>query len=225
MIVIKTFTNNEFRKTKQQWRAVYIERCKHGSGRGLCKPTAEIRQGGTFLLYNFGTFFGLFPNGLQRTLKFKAGLDVTMGKCESIIANIKSGYPAIPRWQAETIRRAAGRHYTETWLGRRRYLPGIGSTDWKTRTFMERCALNTPIQGTAADILKLALGRIIVGLPGRPWLRPLLQIHDELVFELPKDKAEEANAFVRECMEAQPFPDFDLPIIAEAAVGTSFGKL
>ena len=64
--------------------------------------------------------------------------------------------------------------------------------------------MNTPIQGTAADILKLALGRLIVELPDYPWLRPLLQIHDELVFELPADKVEEATALIRSCMEAQP---------------------
>ncbi len=174
---------------------------------------------------NFGTFFGLYPNGLQRTLKFKAGLNVPLERCEKIIANIKAGYPALVRWQVDTKRRAAGQRYSETWLGRRRYLPEISSPDWSRRSFAERCALNTPIQGTAADILKLALGRIIAGLPERPWLRPLLQIHDELVFELPEERSEEATAFIRECMEAQPFPEFDLPIIAEAAVGTSFGSL
>ena len=85
--------------------------------------------------------------------------------------------------------------------------------------------MNTPIQGTAADILKLALARLIVGLRERPWLRPLLQIHDELVFELPEGKVEEAVAFVRSCMEAQPFPEFDVPVIAEGAFGPSFGSL
>jgi len=135
---------------------------------------------------NFGVFFGLFPNGLYRTLKFDAGLDTTIEQCESIIHNLKAGYPMLERWQNETIRRAAGRHYTETWLGRRRYLPDIISSVWRIRKDNERYSLNTPIQGTAADILKLALGRIIVGLPDRPWLRPLLQIHDELVFELPR---------------------------------------
>lgn len=85
--------------------------------------------------------------------------------------------------------------------------------------------MNTPIQGTAADILKLALGRLIVELPDYPWLRPLLQIHDELVFELPADKVEEATALIRSCMEAQPFPEFDVPIVAEAAFGPSFGEL
>jgi DNA polymerase-1 len=174
---------------------------------------------------NFGTFFGLFPRGLQRTLKFKAGLDVDLADCETIIRNLKAGYPALEQWQREAKREAAGRRYTETWLGRRRYLPDIISQDWGKRTFAERCALNTPIQGTAADILKLALGRIIAGLPDRLWLRPLLQIHDELVFELPQKRVDEAVDFIRGCMEAQPFSEFDIPIISEASVGTRFGEL
>ena len=91
-------------------------------------------------------------------------------------------------------------------LGRRRYLPGIRSQDWGRRSFAERCALNTPIQGTAADILKLALSRLIAGLPGRPWLRPLLQIHDELVFEVPRERLQEAVTYIQTCMDAQPLP-------------------
>ena len=94
-----------------------------------------------------------------------------------------------------------------------------------TKSFAHRCALNTPIQGTAADLLKLAIGRILAGLPARPWLRPLLQIHDELVFEVPESKVNEAVMFIRQCMEAQPFPEFDVPILAEAAVGPRFGEL
>lgn len=174
---------------------------------------------------NFGTFFGLFPKGLQRTLKFKAGLPTPLGECERIISNLKAGYPGLTRWQEETKERAGFRRYSETWLGRRRYLPGIQSQDWGKKSFAERCALNTPIQGTAADILKLALGRIITGLPERPWLRPLLQIHDELVFELPEARVPEAVSFIRACMEKQPFPEFDVPIVAEAAVGLRFGEM
>jgi len=174
---------------------------------------------------NFGTFFGLFPRGLQRTLKFKAGLKVTLEQCENIIANLKAGYPALTRWQEDTKARAVVRKYTETWLGRRRYLPGIVSTDWGKRSFAERCALNTPIQGTAADILKLALGRIIAALSEKPWLRPLLQVHDELLFELPAERLGEAVTFINACMEARPFSDFDLPIIADAAIGGRFGEM
>lgn len=85
--------------------------------------------------------------------------------------------------------------------------------------------MNTPIQGTAADILKLAIVRILEGLPLRPWLRPILQIHDELTFLIPKDRLQETVAFVKGCMEQQPFPEFDLPLVAEASAGESFGNL
>lgn len=72
-----------------------------------------------------GTFYGLFPNELQRTLKFKAGVEKTVSECEEIISNLKTGYPALTRWQEATKNAAARKVYTETWLGRRRYLPNI----------------------------------------------------------------------------------------------------
>ncbi len=174
---------------------------------------------------NFGTFYGLFPKGLQSTLKFKAGVDKTIEECETIIRNLKAGYPGLTAWQEETKQDAARKMYTETWLGRRRYLPNIRSDNWGLQSFAERCALNTPIQGTAADILKLAIVRILEGLPERPWLKPILQIHDELTFIIPKEKLNEAVDFIRECMEQQPFPEFDLPLVAEASAGETFGNL
>ncbi len=174
---------------------------------------------------NFGTFYGLFPRGLQKTLKFKAGVEKSVSECEEILANLKHGYRGLTSWQEETKADAARRLYSETWLGRRRYLPGITSDNWGQKSFAERCALNTPIQGTAADILKLAISRILKGLPEREWLKPVLQIHDELVFLLPAEKLDEAIDFVKKCMEAQPFPDFDVPIVAEASAGAQFGKM
>jgi DNA polymerase-1 len=174
---------------------------------------------------NFGTFFGLFPKGLQKTLKFKAGLDVSLVECENIIRNLKMGYPRLQRWQEEIKTRAKFRKYTETWLGRRRNIPQIISSDWSKRSFAERVAMNTPIQGTAADILKLAIGRIISSLPDRPWLMPLLQIHDELVFELPENRLKEAVIFIKNCMEMKPFEAFSVPILAEAAAGHRFGEM
>jgi len=174
---------------------------------------------------NFGVFYGLFAAGLQKTLRFKAGLNISKQDCEKIIDNLKAGYPGLTRWQDETKKLAAITLYAETWLGRRRYIVGILSTDWGKRSFAERCAMNTPIQGTAADIIKLAMGRIVQGIKERPWLKPFLQIHDELVFEIPADKLDEAVYFVKACMEEQPFTDYDVPIIAEAAYGTNFGDL
>ena len=174
---------------------------------------------------NFGTFYGLFPKGLQSTLKFKAGVEKSVDECSEIIGNLKAGYPALTIWQEETKQDAARKMYIETWLGRRRYLPNIRSDNWGLRSFAERCALNTPIQGTAADILKLAIVSILEGLPSRPWLKPILQIHDELTFIIPKEKLNEAVDFIRKCMEKQPFSEFDLPLVAEASAGESFGNL
>ena len=174
---------------------------------------------------NFGVFYGLFAAGLQKTLRFKAGLNISKQDCEGIISNLKAGYPGLTHWQDETKKRATNTLYAETWLGRRRYIIGILSTDWGKRSFAERCAMNTPIQGTAADIMKLAMGRITQGIKERPWLKPFLQIHDELVFEIPADKLDEAVSFVKACMEEVPFTDFDVPIIAEAAYGANFGEL
>ena len=174
---------------------------------------------------NFGTFYGLFPRGLQRTLKFKAGVDKSLKECQTILDNLKAGYPGLSRWQEETKTIASRRMYTETWLGRRRYLPDIQSSDWGKKSFAERCALNTPIQGTAADILKLAITRILQGLPDRPWLKPILQIHDELTFLIPEERLKEAVTFIRGCMEQRPFPEFDLPLIAEASAGLTFGSM
>lgn len=174
---------------------------------------------------NFGTFYGLFPRGLQKTLKFKAGVEKSVSECEEILFNLKHGYKGLTAWQEETKAEAARRMYSETWLGRRRYIPGIASENWGQKSFAERCALNTPIQGTAADILKLAITRILAGLPKREWLKPILQIHDELTFIIPEDRLAEAVTFIRGCMEEKPFPEFDLPLVAEASAGPTFGMM
>lgn len=172
---------------------------------------------------NFGIFYGLYPKGLQKTLKFKAGIEKSLSECQEIIDSMKMGYRGLTFWQQKTKAETAMRQYSETWLGRRRYLPAISSDDWGQRSFAERCALNTPIQGTAADIMKLAIARILDGLPERGWLKPILQIHDELVFIIPEDKLEDAVVFLRRCMEEKPFPAFDVPLIVEVSAGTAFG--
>ena len=175
---------------------------------------------------NFGTFYGLFPAGLRRTLKFKAGLNKTAAECEAIIRNLKAGYPGLTVWQQNTVRDARMRGYAETYFGRRRYLPDINDrSNFGKRSFAERCALNTPIQGTAAEILKLAMGRLLKELADKPYIRPILQIHDELLFEVENGCEDEAVGVIKSAMEAKPFDAFDIPIVAEGECGTSFGNL
>ena len=173
---------------------------------------------------NFGVFYGLFPNGLMRNLK-KAGIEKTKAECAEIIQNLKDGYPMLSSWQEATKNEAINTGYSETAFGRRRILKGIYSPDMGTRSYWQRCALNTPIQGTAADILKLAMVRILEKLKEHPYIRPLLTIHDEILFEVPIDKKDEACAVIKSCMEQQPFPEFDVPLKAEGAVGFSFGEM
>lgn len=174
---------------------------------------------------NFGVFYGLFPRGLQNTLKFKAGLDASFADCEEIISNLKAGYPQLSRWQEAIKRQAKVRRYSETWLGRRRYLPNITSEDWGKKSFAERCAMNTPIQGTAADIVKLAMARLVKVLPEYPWILPVLTVHDSLVFYVPEDKVQQAGQLIKGLMEKQPFPEFDVPLVAELGVGRNYGDL
>jgi DNA polymerase-1 len=173
---------------------------------------------------NFGVFYGLFANGLMRNLK-KAGIEKNKAECEKIIQNLKNGYPKLTEWQKAAKYQAGNCGYSETALGRRRMLPGIYSPDWSVKSYWERCSLNTPIQGTAADILKLAMVRILAGLKEYPYLKPLLTIHDEILFEVPIDKKDEACLYIKSCMEQSPFPEFDVPIKAEGATGYSFGRL
>lgn len=173
---------------------------------------------------NFGVFYGLFPNGLREIL-LKAGIDKTVDECKEIIDNLKNGYPGLAVWQNKTKSEVKRKKYCETWLGRRRYFPEITSTNWSERARAERCAMNHLIQGTAADVIKLAMGRIICGLSDKMWLKPVLQIHDELVFVIPKEKLQDAVSYIRSCMEAKPFLEFDIPLIAEAAAGPDFGSM
>ena len=173
---------------------------------------------------NFGVFYGLFPNGLKDIL-LKAGINKSIDECKEIIDNIKKGYPGLTVWQNRTKTEVEQKLYCETKFGRRKYFPEIISDDWNQKSSAERRAMNYLIQGTAADMIKMAMVRILEGLSERPWLKPILQIHDELVFIVPKEKLEEAFTFVRSCMEEKPFAEFDIPLIAEAAAGPDFGEM
>jgi DNA polymerase-1 len=136
-----------------------------------------------------------------------------------------AGYPGIGRWQEMTKMRAVEQQFAETAFGFRRIMKGIRSGDWGTKSFWERTAMNTPIQGTAAGIIKLAMGRLLQELSHNLWLLPTLQIHDELLCLCPIEKLQEAASIMKRCMEVQPYPDFDVPVIAEGAYGTCFGEL
>ena len=94
------------------------------------------------------------------------------------------------------------------------------------RSAAERMTRNTPIQGSAADIIKIAMIAVEKRLREEELKSALiLQIHDELTFIIPKDKLSESVVFIKACMEEQPFPEFDLPLVAEASAGETFGSM
>lgn len=174
---------------------------------------------------NFGIFYGLNPKGLQRLLKLKAGQNKTLGECEAMIRSIHQAYPGLAPWQRQVKEAARYRRNVATALGRRRCLPGIADADLKIRSHYERAAMNHPIQGTAADILKLAMVRLLTELAKRPTIHPVLTVHDEIVFEVENNSLDEAIKWLKTTMEAQPFPGFNVPLTAEAATGPSYGAM
>lgn len=173
---------------------------------------------------NFGVLYGLYARRLQEILSAD-GIEKSLEECKTIIDDIKKSYKGLSVWQNKIVKDTEKKKYAESYTGRRRYFPDITSTEFVKKSSAERQALNHPIQSTAADIMKLAMVRILSGLSSRPWLKPILQIHDELVFSIPKDKLADAVSFVRGCMEEKPFEGFDVPLIAEVSVGRRFGSM
>lgn len=174
---------------------------------------------------NFGVFFGLYKKGLQRNLFYKGGVDIEEEGCEKIINSIKNGYPNLSTWQRDAIHFAENRGYASSRAGRRRYLKDIESRDLNKRSASRRCALNTPIQGTAADIIKISMARILRGLKDRDYIKPVLQIHDELLFEVLEDNLDEAIDFIKSSMERAPFKDFNIPIRVCYSIGHNFSEV
>ena len=111
-------------------------------------------------------------------------------------------YPGIRDYLERTVKEAFEKGYVTTLLGRRRYIPELHSTQQVTAEYGKRLAINTPIQGTAADMMKIAMIRIHDYLTSTgKRARMLIQVHDELVFELPEEEVEEVSAKVKEIME------------------------
>jgi DNA polymerase-1 len=145
---------------------------------------------------NFGLLYGMGPARLARD----TGLSVV--EARSFIERYFQSFPRVRGWREGVLAAAREKGYVETLLGRRRAMPELMSDDARTRVFAENAAVNTPVQGSAADIIKLAMIALEArlessGLSGRM----LLQVHDELVLELPARELEATSALVRDCME------------------------
>lgn len=166
-------------------------------------------------MVNFGIIYGISAFGLAERL------NIPRKEAASIIENYFIQYPLIKDYMDGAIEKARKLGYVETILGRRRYLRDINSQNQTVRGFAERNAINAPIQGSAADMIKLAMIRIHDSLNNKKLRsRMVLQVHDELVFDVHKDEVDETKAIVKELME-QALP-LSVPVLVEAGTGVNW---
>jgi DNA polymerase-1 len=159
---------------------------------------------------NFATIYGIGPFALSQQL------GTSVAEAKTFIQNYFARLPDVRRYLDEQIEKARKLGFVETLSGRRRYIPEVHAKNWNIRQFGERAATNAPVQGTAADIIKIAMIRIHAALAERASrARMLLQVHDELVFEVPEGEIEETTAQVRQIMESA----FALDVPLEVATG------
>lgn len=198
---------------------------------------------------NFGISYGGTEHSLQKTYKTDYGMRKTLDFCAKVVAAVKAAYPGIPRFQRSIALDAREKGWVGTIYGYIRPLPGINSTKNGTRSGAERQAANTPIQGTAADVMKARQNEVYDEIGRGTALRydygkraelaaelweaiqsaPLwhggtdmiAQIHDEMIFEMDDDPATvaAAEAWIKRCMEQPPIAGFPVPIEAESSVG------
>lgn len=161
---------------------------------------------------NFGIVYGISDYGLSRDL------GISRKEAQSYIERYFARYPGVAAYQKQAIHDARARGYAETMFGRRRYLPDLNSRNFNLRSFAERVAINAPIQGSAADIIKLAMIAIHRELEARGFqARMLLQVHDELIFNLPAEELTAVSALVRERMEQAV--ELALPLVVDVKAG------
>jgi DNA polymerase-1 len=180
------------------------------------KVTSEIRQAAKTI--NFGVTYGMGARGLAE------GAGITFEEAKEFIVKYFTVYEGVRNFLDETRETARDLGYVETFFGRRRYLPEIYSPVPQIRAEAERMAINMPVQGTAADLMKLAMIKIADGLPKISQdSKMILQVHDELVFEVPEREVKKVARFIKESMEK--IIELKVPIIAAVEYGNNWGKM
>jgi len=162
---------------------------------GVALHTVNADQRRTAKVINFGLIYGMSPFGLARNL----GID--RGAAQQYVERYFQRYPGVKRFMDNTRAQARERGYVETVFGRRLYLPDIRSGNAQMRQYAERSAINAPMQGTAADIIKRAMITVDAwATRAHSPARLIMQVHDELVFEVPYAAVPDVTVAVRECM-------------------------
>ena len=180
--------------------------------------TAEDRRRAK--VFNFGVLYGLTAFGLSS----REG--IPRDEADAFIKAYFEAYPQVAAWRESTVAEARERGYAETVTGRRRYIPDLRAGNHNLRQAAERVAMNMPIQGTASDIIKIAMNRIDAELLARRTTgrkaRMVLQVHDELIFELPRAELHEVREIATRLM---PTLDLEVPLDIEMKVGRTWGEL
>ena len=165
---------------------------------------------------NFGVVYGISAFGLARNL------GISNKEAATFIENYFAQYPKVKTWIEATIEKAKELGYVTTMLNRRRYIPEINGSDVQSRKGAERIAMNTPVQGTAADIIKVAMIRVDEALKDtRAHL--LVQVHDELLIEAPADDAADIAKQVENIMAAAI--ELDVPLDVDVGVGNHWAEI
>ncbi|HYL87742.1 MAG TPA: DNA polymerase, partial [Burkholderiales bacterium] len=166
---------------------------------------------------NFGLIYGMSSFGVAQNL----GID--RAQAQTYIERYFTRYPGAKRYMDETRKRAKEVGYVETVFGRRLWLPELKSGAPVRRQAAERAAINAPMQGTAADLIKLAMIAVQGWLDeSRAQAKLIMQVHDELVLEVPDAEIESTKSKVRELMEA--VAKLDVPLVAEVGVGENWDQ-
>ena len=164
---------------------------------------------------NFGIVYGQQAYGLSQSLH------ISMAEARDMIDCYYEAYPGVRTFLDNVVARAKQTGYAETMYGRRRHIPELKAKNPQLRGFGERTAMNHPMQGTAADIIKIAMARVSRRLEEEGFAaHMILQVHDELDFECPVDEVERLTAMVRDVMEH--VVDLRVPLIAEASTGITW---
>ncbi|MBR2822625.1 MAG: DNA polymerase I [Clostridia bacterium] len=164
---------------------------------------------------NFGLIYGISGFGLSRNT------GVSRSEAAAFIDTYFRKYPGVKRFMDEAVSEGTRRGYAVTLMNRRRYLPELTSSKAAIREFGKRAAMNTPVQGTAADIIKLAMVRVDEALrKEKLQSRLILQVHDELLLECPPEEADRAAELLREAMEN--VVKLDVPLVAEVHRGINW---
>jgi DNA polymerase-1 len=166
---------------------------------------------------NFGIIYGQGAFGLADNL------GISRAEAKTIIDNYKKEFSGINGYMESTIQFAKEKGYVETLMGRKRWLRDINSSNFTVRGFAERNAINSPIQGTAADMIKLAMIKVHHEIKKQGFKsKMILQVHDELIFDALESEANDLKALILENMEsALPLPN-DVPVVAEAGIGKNW---